>query len=154
MAPPGRPPASLTMAPLRLVAPVPAEADLQADVARALDLLLLPPAQWTTFPAGHVQLPKAAAAKLSRLGLKRGWPDVLVLHGALHGIELKRPGGRLSKTRTVRTKRGALRVLDGQEDTFPRLEAAGMRIAVCETLEDVMAALDRWKIPMRRRVAT
>lgn len=136
---------------LRLAAPIPAESDLQAGVAKALDTLLLPPAQWTTFPAGHVQLPKAAAARLARMGLKRGWPDVLVLHaGTLHGIELKRPGGRLSKTRTVRTKRGALRVLDGQEDTFPRLEAAGMRIAVCSTVEAVLRALDRWNIPLRR----
>lgn len=142
------------MATVRLSSPVPVEADLQADVARALDFLLLPPAQWTTFPAGHVQLPKAAAARLSRMGLKRGWPDVLVLHdGTLHGIELKRPGGRLSKTRTVRTKRGTLRVLDGQQDTFPRLEAAGMKITVCETVEGVLAALEGWGIPMRRRVA-
>lgn len=143
----------MTMASLRLAAPMPPEADLQADVARALDMLILPPAQWTTFPAGHVQLPKAAAAKLARMGLKRGWPDVLVLHGTLYGIELKRPGGRLSKTRTVRTRRGALRVLDGQEDTFPRLETAGMRIAICETVEGVLEALDQWNIPMRRRAA-
>lgn len=138
---------------LRLAAPIPAEADIQASVAKALDTLLLPPAQWTTFPAGHVQLPKAAAARLARVGLKRGWPDVLVLHdGTLHGIELKRPGGRLSKTRTIRTKRGALRVLDGQQDTFPRLEAAGMKIAVCSTVEAVLRALEGWGVPLRRYV--
>jgi hypothetical protein len=34
-----------------------AEDDLHAAVARALDLLLLPPAEWTTFPAGSVPLP-------------------------------------------------------------------------------------------------
>lgn len=79
---------------------------------------------------------------------------MLVLHdGTLHGIELKRRGARLSKTRTVRTRRGAARVLDGQEDTSPRLKAAGMQIAVCETVEAVLAALDRLGIPTRRQVA-
>jgi hypothetical protein len=61
--------------------------------------LLGPPAQWTTFPAGHVELSERAAAKRARLGLKRGWPDILVLHGTLYGIELKRAGEPLSRTR-------------------------------------------------------
>src|SRR6185436_17261239 len=98
-----------------------AENDLHESVASALDLLLLPPAMWTTFPAGAVPLPPQSAAKLARLGLKRGWPDVLVLHGQLFGIELKRVGGILSRTRIVRTRSGAARVLDGQVDVFPRL---------------------------------
>ena len=107
-----------TTRPFRLVAPVVPEDDLHASVAKTLDMLLLPPAQWTTFPAGSVPLPPQFAAKLARLGLKRGWPDVLVLHRLLYGIELKRSGAKLSKTRLVRTQRGALRQLDGQEDVF------------------------------------
>lgn len=138
--------------PFRLVAPVIPESDLHAGVAQALDLLLLPPAVWTTFPAGHVELTGQAAAKLARLGLKRNWPDILVLHGALHGIELKRPGGSLSRTRTVRTRRGGLRVVEGQLDAFPRIEAAGMRIATCDSLPAVLAALRAWGVPLRGHV--
>lgn len=136
--------------PFRLRAPVVPEDDLHAAVAKALDLLLLPPAEWTTFPAGNVPLPPQFSAKLARLGLKRGWPDILVLHNRVYGIELKRAGGVLSKTRTVRTRSGGMRRLDGQADVFPRLLAAGMaQIAVCRSVEDVLAALNRWGIPMR-----
>jgi hypothetical protein len=133
----------------RLTAPIPPETDLHECVAQALDLLLLPPARWTTFPAGHVELTGQAAAKLARLGLKRNWPDVLVLHGTLYGIELKRHGGRLSITRTVRTRRGRLRIVEGQREVFPKLEAAGMRIATCESVDQVLARLRDWNIPLR-----
>jgi hypothetical protein len=116
--------------PFRLTAPVVPEDDLHAAVADALDILLMPPATWTCFPAGHVKLSGQAAAKLSRMGLKRGWPDILVLHRQLYGIELKRRGGSLSRTRMVRTRRGGLRILEGQRDVFPRLEAAGMTLVL------------------------
>ena len=135
--------------PYRLMSPVAAEDELHAATARALDTLLLPPAMWTTFPAGNVPLPPQYAAKLSRLGLKRGWPDVLLVHRGIYGIELKRPGGVLSKTRVGRTSRGALRVLVGQEDVFPCLEAAGMRIAVCRSVPEVLAQLQAWGVPLR-----
>ena len=135
--------------PFRLVAPMVAEDDLHAAVAQALDVLLMPPATWTTFPAGNIELTGQAAAKLARLGLKRGWPDVLVLHGTLYGIELKRVDGVLSRTRTVRTRRGSLRVVEGQRDTFPRLEAAGMVIAVCRSVDAVLAQLAAWGVPLR-----
>ncbi len=140
----------MTARPFRLVAPVPLETDLHASVADALDKLLLPPAMWTTLAAGHIQLTGQQAAKLHRLGLKRSWPDLLVLHGSLYGIELKRPGGKLSRTRTVRTRRGPLRIVEGQRDAFPKLESAGMRIATCDSVASVLAQLREWGIPMRR----
>jgi hypothetical protein len=135
--------------PFRLRPPVVTEHTLHTSVADALDRLLLPPAEWTTFPAGSVPLPPEFAVKLSRMGLKRGWPDILVVHHGIYGLELKRFGGSLSRTRTVRTRSGAPRVLDGQTDTFPRLITAGMRIAVCHSIEEVIAALALWDIPMR-----
>ena len=139
------------MRPFSLAAPITPENDLHAAVAHALDVLLLPPATWTTFPAGHVELTAQAAAKLARLGLKRNWPDILVLHQVLHGIELKRTGAALSRTRTVRTRRGRLRTVEGQRDVFPRLEAAGMRLAVCTSVDEVLAQLAAWDVPLRRR---
>lgn len=136
---------------LILRAAEPSEDDLHRAVARALDVLLLPPAVWTTFPAGHVPLPPAMAAKLMRLGLKRGWPDILILHaGRTHGIELKPRDGELSRTRTKRTRRGSLRVLEGQRDVLPKLRAAGMVVEVCRSLDSVLACLQRWEIPTRR----
>ena len=74
------------------------EDDLHASVANAL-AWHISPAAWTTFPAGSVPLPPRFAAKLTRLGLQRGWPDILILHDRLYGIELKRIGGRLSRTK-------------------------------------------------------
>jgi hypothetical protein len=138
--------------PFRLVAPVAPETDLQESVAAVLDLLLLPPATWAAYPAGHIALTGQQAAKLARMGLRRGWPDLLILHGTLYGIELKKPGGTLSRTRAVRTRRGGLRILEGQRDSFPKLEAAGMRLAVCEGVDEVLGVLARWDIPLRRHV--
>jgi hypothetical protein len=88
------------------------------------------------------------------MGLRRSWPDFLLIHaGLIYGMELKRVGGQLSRTRTVRTRRGSLRILEGQFEVFPRLEAAGMQpIEVCYSIEDVVAAWERWGIPLRGRL--
>ena len=135
----------------RLTQPIPAEDELHAAVAALLWRVVLPPAEWSCFAAGHVPLAPQWAAKLARLGLRRGWPDFLVVHcGKVHGIELKRPGGRLSKDRVVRTRRGSARVVEGQETTFAKLQAAGMPIAVCSEVTAVIAALVEWGIPMRK----
>jgi hypothetical protein len=141
--------ASARPRPFRLTPTVTPEDALHESVADALDVLVLPPAVWTTFPAGNVPLEPRYAAKLARLGLKRGWPDILVLHQTLFGVELKRAGGALSRTRMVRARSGGLRVLEGQADVFPRLIAAGMRIAVCRSVDEVVAALRGWGVPLR-----
>jgi hypothetical protein len=137
-------------APFRLVPPEPLERDIHERCAEVLDKLLLPPAMWFTYPAGGAQLSPAQAARYSRMGLKRGLPDIWVLYEGAWCIELKRHGGQLSKTRIVRTRRGSPRILDGQEDVFPRLIAAGVkRIAVCRSETEMLAALTRWGIPLR-----
>lgn len=136
----------------RLTAPEPLELDLHESLARALDALLLPPAQWACYPAGHVQLAPAEVARLARVGLKRGWPDVIILfEGLVFGLELKRRGGRLSKTFIRRNKRGRLRVYEGQTEVFPRLEAAGMTIAIVTSVEAALFQIRRWGLPLRQR---
>jgi hypothetical protein len=137
--------------PFQLTSPIQPEADLHEAVARALDILLLPPAVWAGYPAGqHGELTAGTAEKLQRVGLKPNWPDILVIHGArIFGVELKTIDGELSTTREVRTRRGALRVVEGQADVFPRLERAGMRIAVCRTVDEVLAQLAAWGVPLR-----
>lgn len=135
---------------LKLTDVVP-EDGIHEAAANSLAWHAQPPVEWTTFPAGNVPLPPRFGAKLSRLGLKRGWPDILVLHDRqLYGIELKRLGGRLSRTKIVRTRGGGWRELTGQEDMFPRLETAGMRIAVCHSVPEMLAVLRAWGVPLRR----
>lgn len=137
----------------RLTSPVVPEQEIHETVAKLFDKLIMPPATWAFYPAGAINLPPAHQAKLARMGLRRGWPDFLVLYQALYGIELKRRGGTLSKTRMVRTRSGAPRILIGQAERFPELLAAGMReIAICYSAEDAVGAVERWGVPLRGRL--
>ena len=105
---------------------------------------------WFAYPAGHVLLSAGQVARLSSIGLKRGLPDVFLLfNGGVFAIELKRRGGRLSKTRVGRTARGSPRVLDGQEDVFKRLMAAGVTIGVAHSVDEALALVKEWGLPLR-----
>jgi hypothetical protein len=133
-----------------LTAPMTSEQLLHESAARSMDLFLLKPATWTCFPAGNIPLPPQFAQKLSRMGLATGWPDLLYVHdGRIFGIELKASNGRLSRTRTVRTRSGALREIMGQAERHEQLRAAGMQVAVCKSVEDVLAQLRAWGLPLR-----
>jgi hypothetical protein len=139
--------------PFRLTAPEPGELEIHEHCARVLDALLQPPAMWACYPAGHVELAPAQLARLKRVGLKRGWPDVLIIYqGLSFGIEIKARGGKLSKTRIGRTKRGGLQVFEGQEDVFARLGSAGMSIAVVHGVDEMLAAIRNWGIPLKAEV--
>lgn len=127
------------------------EDDLHAAVARALRMLLLPPAVWTTLHVGGYALTGMSAARQVRLGVAQGWPDVLLVYqGQSYGIELKTKRGRLSRNRLVRTPRGGARIVVGQEERHAELAAAGMRLAVCRSVEEVLATLHGWGLPLRR----
>ena len=83
------------------------------------------------------------------MGCKRAWPDLMLVHaGRVHGIELKRRGGKLSVGYLDRSARGAAIWRAGQAETFPELEAAGMPIAICHSWDEVRAALLGWGIPL------
>jgi hypothetical protein len=134
----------------KLTPPDLAESELHIAVATTLDVLLLPPTMWTTFPSGGYELSPAAASRLYRLGMKRGVPDVLIVHeGRLHCIELKTATGRLSKSRMVRTRSGGARHVTGQVEMHGKLTAAGARVAVARSVDDVLMALAAWGIPTR-----
>jgi hypothetical protein len=139
----------------RLTSEVQPERELHENVVTALDKLLLPPAMFCAYPAGALQLTAAQAAQLTRLGLRRGYPDLILFFYGTWGVELKRArGGRLSKTRVSRTRRGSPRILEGQEDVFPRLIASGgfAAIAICHSVDEVLAQLASWGIPLRGHV--
>jgi hypothetical protein len=144
------------MTPFRLTAPEIPEADIHEMVASLLERIIPPDAavEWACYPAGLIKLTAAQMARLTRAGLKSGWPDLIILHDGIYGIELKRRSGRLSQDRITQNKRGTPRLVIGQETRFPRLTRAGMReIAVCHSPEEVVAALKRWRIPLRGRIA-
>jgi hypothetical protein len=142
------------MRPFKLTSLEPLEVDIQETCAAALDRLLMPPAMWFAYPAGVIELSGHEMARLTRHGLKRGLPDIWVLHRRVYCIELKRRGGALSKTRVGRTRRGAPRVFVGQEEVFPLLIRTGAveAIAVCTSVDEVLAQLARWQIPLRAAV--
>ena len=136
--------------PFRLEHPVTPEQQLHESVARWLDIFLLRPAIWTTFPAGNIPLPPRYGEKLARMGLASGWPDLLIAYAhRTYGIELKTATGRLSRTRMVRTRRGGLREIIGQVEQHERLAEAGVEVAVCRSLPDVAAQLRAWGLPLR-----
>jgi hypothetical protein len=143
-------PAPAKPKPFRLRNRQPLEAELHQQLARILDRHLLPPAEWSTYPAGVAHLSPQQQAKYSRMGLKRGWPDILIIHGGrIYGLELKRPGGQLSKSRIGRTRRGVTRYYIGQGEMFERLKDAGMVIAVVRSLNEALLQIAEWGIPFR-----
>lgn len=115
--------------------PDPPEIQFHAAVADLLDWLLLPPAVYTTFPAGWGKLPPAIAGWLKRCGLKPGMPDILVFYDhQCIGIELKKPGKSPSLA---------------QREMHAGLLGAGVRVYVCLRMEEVIAALVEFNVPMR-----
>ena len=117
-------------------APGPKEGELHRTVAELLDWVLLPPAMYTTFPAGWGELNKATAGRLKACGLKMGMPDILVFYrGMTLGIELKGRGGVLSAAQKV---------------MHEQLRAAGVAVFVCSSVEDVVGVLNMADFPMRK----
>jgi hypothetical protein len=120
----------------------PRERELHADVARFLRLALRSPTTWTTFPAGGGGLERGRM--LARLGLRPGWPDILVLHPAsratddghgaiLVGLELKTESGRQSQ---------AQRAVEAE------FAAARASYALCRSIDDVQGALRQAGVPL------
>lgn len=117
------------------------EQALQIQVAKYLGLALRAPTYWTAFPAGGGG--RTRGAFLKAMGLKPGWPDVLVLHPMglntlVVGIELKAKKGRLS---------------EAQKGACEALWAANARYIECRSLEDVQRCLERAGVPMYGHVA-
>jgi len=114
----------------------PSEAQLHVSVAEFLDWILLPPAMYSTFPAGWGKLGLKTSKQLKRSGLKPGMPDVLVFpgHGGVVGIELKADGNYLTPI---------------QRETHKMLRDAGVHVYVAKCIEDVIEVLTTELIPMR-----
>lgn len=112
------------------------ELNLHRSVSDFLDWMLLPPAMWTTFPAGWTAMRAGAAGRLKGCGLKAGMPDILVFYnGFTIGIELKSSINNLSKA---------------QRAMFDKLRKAGVMTHVCRSIDEVYEALAMChRVPMR-----
>jgi hypothetical protein len=81
-----------------------------------------------------------------RMGILPGCPDWLIISRSRAGfIELKRPGFKRTKARTGKYSAHELR----QHEAQRLLQLAGCWVEVCESLEEVLAALRRHKVPLR-----
>lgn len=113
---------------------------LHTAVANFLHQGLRTPTFWTTFPAGGGGAFRGAFLK--GMGLKAGFPDILVVHpqplGAglgciVLGIELKAGKGRVSPE---------------QVDVHAALTIANARVRVCRSLDDVEAFIRGHGVPL------
>jgi hypothetical protein len=127
----------------RLASFVPTEYELQRSVADMLDWLLVPPAFYTAFPAGWGKLPPATAGLLKACGLKRGFPDILIIdhdgkvpYPRVIGIELKRNDNKSTTS-------------DEQDAMHQKLINAFCRVYVARTIEEVLDILDREQVHRR-----
>lgn len=114
------------------------EASLQEAVVAFLDRVLLPPATFTAISHGIYftkdrEEAKRRGARLKRLGLKPGWPDIIILHnGRTHGIELKTSDGTLS---------------EAQKAVHTAMVLARCTVTVCRSVDDVRDRLEVWGLP-------
>lgn len=117
------------------------ERELHAAVADFLRLAVRPPTLWTTIGHGGGGLERGRM--LARLGLRRGFPDILVLHPdyggttLVLGLELKTAIGKQS---------AAQREI---EQAFAACEA---NYALCRSIDDVAQALRDAGIPMHAKM--
>lgn len=122
----------------KLTPPEPNEDQLQKSVADLLDWLLPEEkAIYSHFPAGGYFLSPAARARLFRLGLKPGFPDIIICYGIgrVLWIEMKTSKGVLSLVQ--RKKRAQLGVL-------------GFSVVTCRRVEDVVQALIEHDVPFHK----
>ena len=108
----------------------PLESVLHCAVANTLRDHALPEWQWTHVPSGELRNMRTAV-KLKRMGVRRGWPDFILLPptGRLHCLELKRQGAPLTE----------------EQEAFQLWSIRfGVPHSVAFTLDEALAALDAW----------
>jgi len=110
------------------------EQDLQLAVAKLLDHILPAEAFWFHIPNGGKR-GIIEASIFKHMGVKKGVPDIAVCHdGTVDFIELKAPGSYATPE---------------QKEVATKLFAAGLRVLVCRTLDDVIAALRNCGVKVR-----
>ena len=110
--------------------PGPSEFQLHVTIADMLRRWALPGIEWTHIPLGELRS-AATAAKLARMGTRRGWADFQIFHadGRVIFLEIKRKGGRLS---------------EDQQRIADHMRRAGHRFEVIDSIETAIAVLVAW----------
>lgn len=105
------------------------EETIHRAVVDVLTRAAMPGIAWTHMPAGEARA-KGVAGKLKGMGVRPGWPDLLIVKdGRLYGLELKTETGRLSTAQVA---------------AHAALTAAGAEIAVAYGLDAALAKLKSW----------
>jgi hypothetical protein len=113
------------------------ELKLHIQVADFLKLALDRNVAWSTIAHGGFKLPKRTAEKLKAMGLRGGFPDIMLVHptrGVFCGIELKSASGRLSEDQVA--IHGLIR------------KSWGL-VEVCRSVEEVEGTLRAWGFELR-----
>jgi hypothetical protein len=113
-------------------APTPKEFALHRAVADHLRAFAHPDWRWAHYPAGEREDPRTAA-KLRVMGVKKGWPDLLLLApgGRLHALELKRRGETMTEE---------------QESFAAWCHEQGVPFACTDELKAALAVLEEWGV--------
>ena len=123
---------------------------LHRQAARLLETVLGSDSWFAHIPMGAYRTP-AEGGILKALGAKAGTPDLLIIHaGRAYWIELKAPPKTLASGRPSQEKASLSQT---QIETIAEIEAAGSPVAVCRSLVEIQAALTKWGVPMRGKVA-
>lgn len=119
------------------------EQRLQIAVAQYLGHALKAPTIWTAFPAGGGG--KVRGAFLKAMGLKAGWPDILVIYSpddriatGVLGIELKAKAGRQTPA---------------QHEIAQAFKDCHAWYVLCRSVDEVERALRFCKVPLSATVA-
>ena len=114
------------------------ESEIQIQIVELLKTVLKGDVLWTFFPAGEAgggRSGKVRGARLKRMGLQPGWPDLQFLHkGRYFGMEVKTKTGRLSTA---------------QRRMHSLLEEQGVSVAVVRSINDVLERANEWKLLAR-----
>lgn len=107
------------------------EETIHRAVVDALARAAMPGIAWTHMPAGEARA-KGVAGKLNGMGVKAGWPDLLIVKGGrLHGLELKTETGRVNPAQVA---------------AHEALRAAGAEIAIAYGLDAALEQLACWGV--------
>ena len=109
---------------------LPKEVETHIAVADALEAGCVPGWLWSHFPAGEHR-DERTGALLKKMGLKRGWPDFILISpaGTTYWLELKRGPARLTRD---------------QEAFAATMQARGVPWAVARSTEEAIRVLRLW----------
>jgi len=114
------------------------ESDIQIQIVEVLRSVLKGDVLWSFFPAGEAGGGRGGmvrGARLKRMGLHPGWPDLQFIHkGRYYGMEVKTKTGRLSSS---------------QRRMHSSMEEQGISVAVVRSINDVLERANEWKLLTR-----